>query len=289
MRIEELEYHTPESLREACGLLDSLGSDARILAGGTDVLADLKQQLLKAGHLVALSGIPELKKIASKNGALWIGPLATPNMLADSAVVRKLFPALAEAGASMAGTQIRNLGTIGGNLCSAVPSADLPPSLLTVDAELTLARPDGERRLSIREFFLGPRRTAMRPGEILSGISVPALPQGTGTAYEKFQLRGASALAVVGAAARLTVEGGKIAKAVIAVGAAAPTPLIIESAGDFLEGKEPEESNFFRAGDLAAKGVRPISDIRGSAEYRRSLARTLTVRALRRCLERIGK
>lgn len=288
MRIQELEYHSPASLAEACRLLRSHGPGAKIIAGGTDLLVDLKRGLLTARHLVALDKVRELKGIERADGGLWIGPLATPNMLAGSDLVRELLPALSEAAASMAGTQIRNLGTIGGNLCSAVPSADLPPCLLTVEAELRLVTRDGERRLPIREFFLGPRRTALRPGEILAGISVPALPGGTGTAYEKFQLRDASALAVVGAAARLTVADGRILRAIIAIGAAAPTPLRIEAAGEFLEGKKPAEGEFARAGELAAESVRPISDIRGSQEFRRDLSRALTVRALKRCLERAG-
>jgi carbon-monoxide dehydrogenase medium subunit len=286
MRIEELEYHTPRSLAEASALLDTLGDDARVIAGGTDVLADLKQGLITTGHLVSLAGIGELKRIEQKPDGLWIGSLAKPNELVRSEILKSAFAALADAGASMAGMQIRNLATIGGNLCSAVPSADLPPSLLTVDAELVLTSQKSERRLAMKDFFLGVRKTAVQPGEILSAIHVPSLPAGTGTAYQKFALRGASALAVVGAAARITIKGGKIDTARIAIGAAAPTPVLIEEAGDLLKGKAPTEDSFREAAAVVEKAVKPITDLRGSAEYRRDLAGVLTVRALQSALDR---
>lgn len=287
MRIENLEYHSPSSLKEACGLLDTLGSNARILAGGTDVLADLKQGTLTADHLVSLANIKELKVIKAEKTSLWIGALVTPNELANSSQVKELFTGLSDAGASMAGMQIRNLATIGGNLSSAVPSADLPPSLLTVQAELELVSAKGKRIVPIKNFFKGPRETDLKPGEILSGIRIPSLPEGTGTAYEKFQLRDASALAVVGVAARLTVKDNKILIAHIAVGAAAPTPLLIEEACTLLQGKEPSEEIFSKAGELVHQNVQPISDLRGSEEYRRDLAGVLTKRALNKANSRI--
>ncbi|MBU0755509.1 MAG: FAD binding domain-containing protein [Planctomycetes bacterium] len=286
MRIKELEYHAPESLAQASVLLNSLGSDVRVIAGGTDVLADLKLGLITTGNLVSLASIDELKKIEMKKDGLWIGAMTTPNRIAASEIIQDAFTALADAGASMAGNQIRNLATLGGNICNAVPSADLPPSLLAAEAELLLATHNGERRLPVADFFLGPRKTAIRVGEILAAVFVPAMPKGTGTAYKKFQLRGASALAVVGAAARLTIKGGRIEKARIAIGAAAPTPMLCKEAGRSLEGKAPTDKNFEEAGRLAAKEVKPISDLRGSEEYRRDLTGVMTVRALKSALER---
>ncbi len=287
MRIEELEYHSPRSLPEACRLIHHLGDDAVILGGGTDLLADLKQGLTSARHLVSLGKLVGLRKIERSDEGLWIGALVSPNMLAESEALREEFAALADAGGSMAGVQVRNLATIGGNICSAVPSADLPPSLLTVDARVRLASHEGERELSLAEFFLGPRRTALGRTEILVALIVPPLPAGTGTAYVKFQLRDASALAVVGVAARLTVKQGSIEKAAVAVGAAAPTPLLVEEAGEYLTGKKPTDENFARAADFSFQKVEPITDLRGSDEYRRELARVLTTRALKNALERV--
>jgi carbon-monoxide dehydrogenase medium subunit len=286
MRIEALEYHAPESLDEACRLLQSLGRDARVLAGGTDLLADLKQGLLTVNNLVALEKIGALKRIELGKEGLRIGALVTPNRIAASKEVHQVLPALCDAASSMAGMQIRNLATIGGNLCSAVPSADLPPSLLVSDGSLILNSHEGERKLLVKDFFLGPRKTAIREGEILAHVLVRLPPAGTGTAYVKYQLRDASALAVVGAAARIQLENNVIAKARIAIGAAAPTPLLIEEAGDFLEGKEPSAKNFEEAGRIASVEVKPITDLRGSEAYRRDLAGVLTVRALNKALER---
>lgn len=286
MYIKDLEYHTPVSLAEACSLLSSGGPGAKVFAGGTDILPDLKRNRINAGSLISLAGLEELKKIEKRGAALWIGPLVSPDTLDRSALVRKIFSGLAEAAASIAANQVRGMATIGGNLCSAVPSADLPPSLLTAEAKLVLTSGAGERRLALKDFFIGPRKTALRPAEILTGILIPELSGGTGTAYDKFQARDASALAIVGAAARLTVKDNKIVKALVAIGACAPTPLLIAAAGEFLAGKEPTEQNFARAGELAAQGIKPISDIRGSEQYRRDICRVLTIRVLRRALER---
>ncbi|MBI4803417.1 MAG: xanthine dehydrogenase family protein subunit M [Elusimicrobia bacterium] len=309
MRIKELEYHSPSSLIQACRLLKSGGSGAKILAGGTDILPDLKKGRISAASLISLARLNELKKIEGEAerhnsgsrqssarfhpstlyplpSTLLLGPLVTPNMLAGSELVRRIFPGLSEAAGSMAANQIRNLATIGGNLCSAVPSADLPPVLLTVEAELFLTSHAGERRLPLRDFFLGPRRTAIRRTEILTGILIPKLPRGTGTAYERFQARDASALAIAASAARLTVKGGKIVKALVAIGACAPTPLLIEAVGGLLTGKEPSEQNFARAGELAAQCVKPIIDIRGCEQYRREICRVLTIRALKRAFQK---
>ncbi|MDO8804620.1 MAG: xanthine dehydrogenase family protein subunit M [Elusimicrobiota bacterium] len=284
MHIKELEYHTPVSLAEACALLSSGGPGAKIFAGGTDILPDLKRNRINAGSLISLAALDGLKKIEKRGAALWIGPLVSPDTLDRSALVREIFPGLSEAAASMAANQVRGMATTGGNLCSAVPSADLPPSLLTAEAELVLTSSAGERRLALKDFFLGPRKTALRQDEILTGILIPEFPRGTGTAYDKFQARDASALAIAGAAARLTVKDNKIVKALVAIGACAPTPLLLAAAGEFLTGKEPTEQNFARAGELAAQGVKPISDIRGSEQYRRDICRVLTIRVLRRAL-----
>jgi len=286
MRIRDLSYHAPETVEEACELLGTLQGEARVIAGGTDVLADLKQGTLAAEHLVSLGKIEALAAIEERDGGLFVGALATPNRIAESAEVGARIAALADGAASMGGYQIRNLATLGGNLVSAVPSADLPPALLAADAVLLLRSAAGARRLPVREFFTGVRKTALAPGEIVEGALVPHAPPGTGTAYEKFMLRDASALAVVGVAALLTVTDGRIERAEVAVGAAAPTPVVIEEAGAALVGEAPAPDAFRDAGRIAAAEVKPTDDLRGSAKYRRRLAGVLTERALERALHR---
>lgn len=286
MRLEDFQYHAPGTLAEATHLLSVLEGTARVVAGGTDLLADMKQGRLGAAHVVSIAEIGPLSVIEDGADALRIGPLVTPNRIAASGAVKARIAGLADAAGVMAGYQVRNLATIGGNLASAVPSGDLPPSLLVAEAVLELTSHDGIRTVSIADFFLGPRKADLSPDEILSCIIVPHLPDGSGVAYEKFQLRDASALAVVGVAARLTIPDGVIATARLAVGAAAPTPMLIPEVAALLEGKTPGADLFAEAAGIAAAQVKPISDLRGSAEYRRDLVRVLAGRALARAQAR---
>jgi len=282
MRLEDFQFHAPGTLAEATHLLSVLEGTARVVAGGTDLLADMKQGRLGAAHVVSIAEISELRGIEDAEDALRIGPLETPNRIAASAAVKSRIAGLADAAGVMAGYQVRNLATIGGNLASAVPSGDLPPALLVAEAVVELTSHDGIRIVPLADFFLGPRKTDLGPDEILSSINVPHLPAGSGVTYEKFQLRDASALAVVGVAARLTIADGVIATARLAVGAAAPTPVLIPEVAELLEGKPPGGAAFAEAAEIAAQEVKPITDLRGSAEYRRDLVRVLSARALTR-------
>ncbi len=282
MRLEDFQFHAPGKLAEATHLLSVLEGTARVVAGGTDLLADMKQGRLGAAHVVSIAGIPELRGIEDRENVLRIGPLETPNRIAASDAVLRRIRGLADAAGVMAGYQVRNLATIGGNLASAVPSGDLPPALLVAGAVVELTAHDGIRTVSLADFFLGPRKTGLGPDEILTAVIVPHLPAGSGVAYEKFQLRDASALAVVGVAARLTIADGVIATARLAVGAAAPTPVLIPEVAELLEGKPPGAEVFAAAARIASEEVKPISDLRGSAAYRRDLVRVLAGRALTR-------
>lgn len=289
MHLENLEYLAPESLKEAQEMLRDAGEGAMVIAGGTNLLVDMKTGLVKANKLISLSKLEELKKIRKKGDGIWIGALVTPSKLLESKLLKQRLPALFDAGTNMAGVQVRNIATVGGNLCAAVPCADFAPPLLTMGAEVELTTADGKRMLPLNKFFRGPRITTIGKDEILTGIYIPAMPPHTGTAYEKFKLRGASAIAVVSSAARLTLEGDKIVEAKVAVGSAAPTPILIKKTGEFLTGKKFTKANVKEAGAFAAMKVRPITDVRGSKEYRRDLAAVLTERALERAYERACK
>jgi carbon-monoxide dehydrogenase medium subunit len=222
------------------------------------------------------------------NDGLRIGALVTPNRLADSDDVRAVIPALADAASVMGGYQIRNLATIGGNLASAVPSADLPPSLLVSGASVQLASEGNRRGGAVDAFITGPRQTMIRSGEIVVSVFVPAPAPRTGSAYEKFMLRDASALAVVGVAALVTLGEAGIETARIAVGAAAPEPFLATEAAWSLEGGPPDTERIEEAARLASEAAKPITDLRGSAEYRKELVRVLTKRAVARAIERAG-
>jgi len=194
MRLRQFEYHSPGDLDSACRILAEYPGSAAVLAGDTDLLVDLKEETVRWDHLVSLKNVAAVQGIDfdDKSG-LVIGAAVTHNELARSEVVRRLYPGLAEAAHSVAGVQVRNRGTIGGNICSAVPSADVPPVLLAMGGEFRIVDIDGERRLPASDFFIAPRKTVLKPTEILVSIHLPPPEESGGSCYLKFALRDASA------------------------------------------------------------------------------------------------
>lgn len=256
------------------------------MAGGTDLLVDIKQGLTETKDVVSLQGIHELGGIEKKGATIRIGALVTVQELASDSLMAQHIPALRDAARSMASRQIRSVATVGGNISSAVPSADLPPSLIAADAVVTLRCSKSSREIPLLEFFTGPRETVCRTAELLTSVSVPLPPPGTGIAYQKFALREASALAVAAVACRITLKKGKIEKASIVLGAVAPTPVPALKASELLRGKEPSGELFQEAASIAKEEGRPISDIRGSLWHRKELVQVLTRRALAEALRR---
>lgn len=288
MEIGDFIYHRPSSLGEACALLADLGEGAHVLAGGTEVLVDLKQHTVATRHLVSLRGLPELREIRVDADGLHVGGMATHGMITRSPAVRDSFPALAEAASTLAAVQVRNRGTIGGNFCSAVPSADLPPICLAAGARVSLAGPGTERLVPAEDFFTGPKRTVRTRDELLVEILIPpaAWGAGTGATYLKFGLRGSSALAVAGVAVWLRLEGQTPGDCRIALGAVHEKPLLAKEASAGLVGTKLTEEALREVADTAAMECSPISDLRGSAHYRRELVRVLTFRALEQAASR---
>lgn len=284
MSLLDIRLHKPQSITEAVRLLGVL-KDARLLAGGTDLLVDIKQGLIRVKNLISLQEIEEIRGIKEEKGRIRIGAMVTPHEILSSNLINRYIPALAEAARSMASTQIRALATIGGNIASAVPSADLPPILIAADASVILDC-NNPREISLSDFFTGPRTTVCGTREILTFVYIPLPPRGTGFSYKKLTLREANALAVVGVASRITLSGQRIKKAAIVLGAVAPMPLLADKASELLIGKEPSETLFETAAALAKDEGKPISDIRGSAWYRRELIQVLTRRALDEALAR---
>ncbi len=288
MEICDFSYHRPGSLEEACRLGRQLGREARFHAGGTELLVDLRHRRDAATHLISLRDLPELAAIAEgKDGGLRIGAMATLADLTESPLVAARFPVLKEAALTMAGAQIRNRGTIGGNFCRAVSCADTPPVCLVGEASVRLVGPDGERTLPAQDLFIGPRQTVLTPGELLVEILIPPQPARSGASYQRFTLRRGQALAVAAVAARLVLdEGGRIADARVGLTAVAPTPLLASDCMSRLRGQPPGEELFAAAASAAAAEAKPIDDLRGSAAFRRELVEVLTLRALEACVER---
>jgi carbon-monoxide dehydrogenase medium subunit len=285
MFLSEIRFHSPQTIVEAFNLLQEF-KEARIVAGGTDLLVDIKQGLKEAGDIISLHKIEELKGIRKKDKVIWIGAMVKVQQIIADALINQCIPAVADAARSMASYHIRSMATIGGNISSAVPSADLPPSLIAAEATVELRCIESSRRVSLLEFFRGPRETICQTGELLTFIFVPVPSAHTGISYRKFVLREANALAVASVASRLTLKDRKIEKAAIVLGAVAPTPVLALKTSEFLVGKEPSPSLFERAALLAKDEARPISDIRGSIWYRKELISILTRRALIEALSR---
>ncbi len=283
MILSEIKFHSPQNLAEVFKLLGEL-KEVRIAAGGTDLFVDIKQGLIEARNIISLHKLEELKKIEKKDKKIRIGAMVSAQGIISSSLINQHIPALVDAAKSMASYQIRSMATIGGNISSAVPSADLPPVLIAAEATVELQCAESSRQVSLSEFFRGPRETICQTGELLTFIFVPFPPPNTGISYQKFALREANALAVASVASRLTLKDGKIDRAAVVLGAVAPTPAEVLKASEFLSGKEPSQSLFEEASLIAKEEAKPISDIRGSIWYRKELIPILTRRALTEAL-----
>jgi carbon-monoxide dehydrogenase medium subunit len=281
MRISEFKYHRPTTLAEACNLGQSLGDTTRFLAGGTELLVDLKKRRDTANHIVALRGIAGLKEISSDGTSLRIGGLATLEDIGRSPLVGDLFPSLNEAVLSVGSVHIRNQATIGGNFCAAVPCADTPPICIAGEGQVKVVGVGTERSMKAEDLFTGPRKTVLEPGEVLAEILIPSPPRNSGASFQRFSLRRGLSLPVASVAVRLTLAGEKIVDARVVLGAVAPTALRAKKAEALLveEGK-PSESLFVQAAQLASDESLPITDLRGTVEFRRDLIKVLAKRAL---------
>lgn len=273
-------YVVAHSVEGAVESLVEYGSDAVPVAGGTDLLVRIKRGFDAPKTVVDLAGIRDLRGIELTEEGLRIGSLTTHAEIAKSSLVRQRAPAVAEASASVGAPQTRNLGTIGGNLASAVPSADGAPALLALDALVRLAGPNGQRLLPLEQFFVGPRLTVLTQGEILTEVVIPKEALDRASRFLKQGRRKALSLALVNAAACVKMDGDKIASAGIALGAVAPTPIRAHAAESFLVGKRPDEAVLAEAGQIATEEIKPIDDFRASAWYRRELVAVLVRRAL---------
>ena len=284
--MRRFELALPETL-DACQQALAGGPDIKLVAGGTDLLPLMKNGLLRAQKVVDLSALKELQVLEqAADGSLRIGAAVTARALEQATAVRDHFTALAE-GASVVGScQIRNLATLGGNLANAAPSADMAPPLLALEAEFVIRGPNGSRTVPASDFFVGVRQTVLQPNELLVEIRIPKPEAGSGGMYLRHTPRRELDIAVVGVASQLTIQNGRCTRARIALGAVAPTPVRAREAEQHLEQQAITPELIEEASTLAVKAARPITDQRGSAEFRRHLVRVLTRRTLTTALER---
>ncbi len=287
-RLPRFDYLVPKTLDEALSLLSQYKGRARVIAGGTDLVPKLKRREIKAPeYIIDLKGIPDLDYIKYDAGSgLSIGALTTLHAVETSPIVREKFNVLFQAVESMASIQVRNRGTVAGNLCNAVPSADTAPALLTMEARLRLISPQGERIVNIEDFFTGPKETAAADDEILREIQVPDLPASSRGRYLKLTLRRAMDLAIVGVAVVAVPEDGVCKDMRIALGAVSPTPVRARKAEAAIKGQRLSDEVIERAAQFAAEECCPISDHRASVEYRTEMVKVLTRRAINQAVSR---
>lgn len=284
------EYFAPTTLAETAALLEQFNGQANILAGGTDLLVEIKENIRRPAGIINIKKISGLSGLSYNDAAgLTIGALTTVRQVEISPLVQRHYPGLAQAARELGSIQVRNRATVAGNICRASPSADTPPPLIAADACVTIFTPAGELSVPLAQFFIGPGQTMLAPNEILLAITAPPLPPHTGHVYLKHGRRRAMELATVGVAVRLTLEGDICRAVRIVLGAVAPTPIHAEEAEALLTGISLDDDRIEQAARAAMAAARPISDVRASADYRREMVGVLTRRAIRQALKQAGK
>ena len=280
------DYHVPNSVNDAVGMLKKYGSEAKILSGGMSLIPLMKLRLAEPIHLIDINRISDLDQIKEADGFLTIGALVREANLEKSVLIRSKYPLLLDTTLVIADPLVRNRATIGGNLAHGDPANDHPATMLALEAELVVAGPQGERKIPVTGFFTDLFTTALSSDEILTEIRIPIPPPGSGGAYFKLE-RKVGDFATAGVAAQLTVGKDDVCERVgIGLTNVGVTPVKAEKAEEALRGKKIDGESIKRAAQLAAQESAPTADLRGSEEYKRDLVRVLTVRALNRALER---
>lgn len=278
------EYHRAESLDEALSLLSTLGEDAKVLAGGQSLIPMMKLRFAYPEHVIDVNRVPGLDAIEERDGALHIGALVRHHALEVSELIRSRYPTIADAAPKIADPLVRNLGTIGGSIAHADPAGDLASVMLALGASVVLRSTSGSREVPLREFLIDTFTTSIRPDEMLTEVLVPAAEPGSGGTYLK-QERKVGDWATVGVAIALTLRDGKIARAGIGLTGVDLTNVEATDAEASLAGAEPTDEAFAEAGRLAAAAAHPVSDVRGSAEYKRHVIDVYVRRGLARARE----
>ena len=284
MFIPAFNFYKPVSVKDVTDLLEKR-PNAAPMAGGTDLIVEIKNGIRSFDNIISLTNVEELKNIYDDEDNLYIGAAVTHSEIISSGIIKKIFPALPEACSKIGSEQVRNAGTIGGNLCTAASCCDTAPSLLAVNASVEITDSKETRTVSLKDFFIFNKKTILKKNELLLRVIIPKPLTGTAVHYEKFGLREAGSVAVVSVAAMIRLSGDICADACIVIGAVAPTPKISYLAGQIIKGGKISEmaegSQVLEQASVAAVNDSiPIDDIRGGAQYRRDILKILTKRAI---------
>jgi CO/xanthine dehydrogenase FAD-binding subunit len=280
--LPKFDYLRPKTVQEAVSLLAEHGENAKILAGGTDLLVLMRDRAVRPRYLIDIKGIEELHEISQDGGGIRIGAAVAMNQIIESDVVRERFKALWDAAKSLADPILRNRATLVGNICNASPAADTAPALLVHDAEVQVVSKGGERVIPIREFFTGVKQTSLKPGELVRGVRIPNPPPRSRGCYYKWGRTRGEDLAVVGVAVLVGSPGEGVVR--IALSSVYKTPIRVFEAERIFEEKGSLEEQIERAVSVVREKIAPITDVRASKEYRLHMAGVLTRRALKELL-----
>ncbi len=290
MTLPRFQYVATETIEEACRVLKEKGEKAMVMAGGTDLLIKARYRLVKPKVVIGIKKIKGLDRIVfDKKKGLTIGATALLADVASHPDVLETFPAIAYAAQETATVQIRNMGTVIGNLCNAAPSADNAPGLIAMGAEVTVMGPNGEKRVPLDQFFKGPGATILERGEIVVCVFVPLPHPNSGASYQHISARSKVDISAVGVGVLLTMKKQMCKDAKIVLGAVAPVPMRAIKAEKLIKGKQLTPYLIEKTGIQASQESKPISDVRASAEYRRKMVAVLTKRALLEAKERALK
>ncbi|OFX28549.1 MAG: hypothetical protein A2033_18940 [Bacteroidetes bacterium GWA2_31_9] len=291
MYIRNFTYLEPKTIEEALAMKANLGIKSSIIAGGTDLLIKMKHHSINPDFVIGLNSIPDLDYIKiNTDNELVIGTMAKLTSIEESNEIKNYFPALAHSASVTATVQIRNMGTLVGNICNASPSADNATPLLAYDAKVVIMNQSGNRIVAMDEFFKGPGKSALETGEIVKEFILPVPSKMTGSSYQKVSTRSKVDIAGICVSALISLDkDGKIAKARIALGAVAPIPFRVYKAEELLIGKIPNIELLKEASKIAREESTPISDMRSSADYRKAMVEVLTFRVLEASIQSATK
>lgn len=287
--MHSVDYHRPLTLEACLQAFARHGGEGRALAGGTDLLPQMRAGRLTNQSVIDLKHVPDLNALRyDPEDGLTLGAAVPCYRIYGDAAISAAYPGLIDAVSMIGGIQIQGRASVGGNLCNAAPSADAVPPLIALRATCRIASVRGERELPVEDFCIAPGRNAMQPEEVLVSLHLPPPPARSGACYIRFIPRNEMDIAVAGAGVSVTLDNGAFRDARVALASVAPTPLLVEEAGAALRGQPVGREAVGRAAAAAKAAARPITDMRGTADYRRNLCEVLTRRALERAVERAG-